>query len=53
MARRTVHIPDDLDARVEAAGKTGDSYSGFVQDALRAYLDGCDAVDDDADEATA
>jgi Arc/MetJ-type ribon-helix-helix transcriptional regulator len=38
MARRTVHIPDDLDDRVEAYGGLGDSYSGIVQDALREYL---------------
>ena len=52
MARRTVHIPDDLDERVRAQGETGDSYSGFVQAALRAYLDGCGAGEN-AEDATA
>ena len=39
MARRTVHIPDDLDERVEAYGGLDDSYSGVVQDALTEFLD--------------
>ncbi|MDQ2053202.1 hypothetical protein [Halobellus sp. H-GB7] len=39
MARRTVHIPDDLDDRVEDYGGLHDSYSGLVQEALREYLD--------------
>lgn len=39
MARRTVHIPDDLDKRVREFGSTDDSYSGIVSDALREYLD--------------
>lgn len=39
MARRTVHIPDDLDDRVTEFGTTEDSYSGIVSDALREYLD--------------
>lgn len=39
MAKRTVHIPDDLDKEVTEFGSTDDSYSGIVQDALREYLD--------------
>lgn len=42
MARRTVHIPDNLDDRVEAHGGLNDSYSGIVQEALREYLDAQD-----------
>jgi len=39
MARRTVHIPDDLDEKVCELGGVDDSYSGIVQDALREYID--------------
>jgi metal-responsive CopG/Arc/MetJ family transcriptional regulator len=39
MARRTVHIPDDLDDEVTNFGSTDDSYSGIVCDALREYLE--------------
>lgn len=39
MARRTVHIPDDLDQRVCRFGDVEDSYSSIVQDALREYID--------------
>lgn len=39
MARRTVHIPDDLDERIKALGGLDDSYSQLVQEALREYAD--------------
>lgn len=39
MARRTVHIPDDLDEEVNEFGDTSDSYSGIVTAALREYLE--------------
>ena len=39
MAKRTVHMPDELDREVTDFGSTDDSYSGIVQDALREYLD--------------
>jgi len=35
MARRTVHIPDDLDEQVLENTSAEDSYSGLVQAALR------------------
>jgi len=35
MARRTVHIPDDLDELVLENTTAEDSYSGLVQAALR------------------
>jgi predicted transcriptional regulator len=39
MARRSIHIPDDLDDRVVAHSTVEDSYSGIVQEALREFLD--------------
>lgn len=39
MARRTVHIPDELDDRVQESGTAADSYSSIVQAALREHLD--------------
>ena len=53
MARRTVHIPDDLDRRVIDHGDTDDSYSSIVQDALRAHLEQGDRSADDAAEQPA
>jgi predicted transcriptional regulator len=52
MARRTIHIPDNLDQRVVDLGSTEDSYSGIVQEALREFLDDAeeDAVSEDPDE---
>lgn len=38
MARRTVHIPDDLDSAVCEFGGVEDSYSAIVQAALRSHL---------------
>ncbi len=52
MARKTVYIPDELDARVEQQGTLKDSYSQVVQEALREYLDARD-VEDAADETPA
>ena len=41
MARRTVHIPDDLDEQVLKNTTADDSYSALVQEALRAtFVDG-------------
>lgn len=39
MARRTVHLPDDLDKRVRESGTIDDSFSAVVQEALRQHLD--------------
>lgn len=39
MARRTVHIPDDLDERIQELGGLDDSYSKIVQEALREWAD--------------
>lgn len=39
MPRRTLWIPDELDAQVTEDLEYGDSYSGVVQDALEQYLD--------------
>jgi hypothetical protein len=39
MARRTVHIPDELDELVLENTTAEDSYSGLVQTALREKFD--------------
>lgn len=41
MNRRTITLPDDLAARIDAAvaGGAARSVSGFMQDAVRHYLD--------------
>lgn len=39
MARRTVHIPDDLDERIQDLGGLDDSYSSIVQVALREWAE--------------
>ena len=46
MVRRTVSLPDGLDERVRAAGERGESYSAFVQDAMRVTLE----IEEVADE---
>ena len=45
MARRTVHIPDDLDEQVLKNTTADDSYSALVQQAMRATF-----VNDESDE---
>ena len=53
MAKRTVHIPDDLDDRVHQYGGLNDNYSKLVQQALREFLDRHANEDDSPKKADA
>lgn len=43
MTRKTIHVPDDLQTRVEDHAEPFQSYSEFVREALKFYMEHHDA----------